>query len=76
MPIIMLYVKERDLSRVHNIIRLLQPLFNGEIVVDAEDRNIYQIIKTPKGGFFKVKQESKHFLRSKLKSKHPFNKKY
>ena len=75
MPIIMLYVKERDLSRVHNIIRLLQPLFNGEVVVDAEDRNIFQLIKTPKGGFFKVKQESKHLLLSTIKSKHPYVKK-
>ena len=67
MPIIMLYVDERRLKRIHDIIRLLQPMFEGEVVVDVEDRNIFQLIKTPKGGFFKVKQESKHFLNPKPK---------
>lgn len=67
MPIIMIYVKENKMQRIHNIIRLLQPMFEGEVVIDVEDRNIFQLIKTPKGGFFKVKQESKHFLNNKTK---------
>ena len=61
MPIISLHVEMGKLERIHSLIVLMQPLFNGEIVVDKEDKNIYRLVKTSKRSYFKVKQDDEHF---------------
>ncbi|MBA7493353.1 hypothetical protein ES702_03911 [subsurface metagenome] len=46
------------LDRIHSLIVLMQPLFNGEIVVDKEDKNIYCLVKSSNQPYFKVKQDN------------------
>jgi hypothetical protein len=61
----MLYVTQGKLNRIHEIIRLLQPLYEGELVVDKLDQNLFRLVKTKDGAFFKVKQKDVQYIKTK-----------